>query len=116
MTFTPEFSKKCRDYFKKVYFIYGDHFIRWNWDHEYADPPPNTGGQSWKTWLDTNSYLEYDTTPKKFTQKFIDEVVNDENKHTSYSSNGFVEGVYLYFDGDVWKFTEKFFRELEKDV
>lgn len=42
--------------------------------------------------------------------------VKDENKHTSYSNNGYDEGVYLYFDGDVWKFTEKFFKELEEDV
>lgn len=74
MTYTEDFLKEFRAYFKKVYLVYGIDYGRWN----YKQGPWLEGvfelPSGWYIWLKENMYI---TEEKQFTQKFIDEVIND---------------------------------------
>lgn len=73
MTYTEDCLKKFKAYFKKVYLVYGTDYNAWN----YRQGPHINGmdalDYSWAHWI--NQYLEGE---RKFNQKFIYEVINNE--------------------------------------
>lgn len=66
-----QLDKDCREYFTKVYILYGKDFYIWNKTQE-AIPSKLLG---WTAWMMENGYTDKDYS--YFTQKFIDEVINE---------------------------------------
>lgn len=107
--------KDLKDYFKKVYFEYGVNFDEWYNDDTTSIPDSVENSIFWEMWLNDNNYISHQMYRRaKFTDKFIQEVVDNQMiTFEEWWITQFLPKEHKYAAEQAWN---KCHQQMEKDV